>query len=113
MIKIESANVTVMVSNLDTAINFYTEVLGMTLKNRFSEHWADIEGPGISIGLHPTNKKISIGENIQIGLKVPDLERATSELKSRGIRFKGNDEDQVQLASFCDPDNNTLYLVQL
>jgi len=52
MANIKSINVTVMVSNLDRAIQFYTESLGLTLKNRYGAHWADIEGPGIVIGLH-------------------------------------------------------------
>jgi len=97
---------------MDRAIKFYTEILGFKLKNRFGDHWADIAGPGIALGLHPSAKEIIRGENLQIGLKVSDLNKAISELGKRGIRFKKNNDDQVRIASFTDPDNNVLYLIQ-
>ena len=81
---IESGNVTVMVSDLDQSIRFYVDVLGLKLKNRYGEHWADIEGPGIAIGLHPTNKTIAKGDNLQIGLRVANLKQAVSELQQKG-----------------------------
>lgn len=109
---IKSVNVTVMVTDLEAAIRFYVDVLGFTLVNKFAEHWADIEGPGIAIGLHPTEKRESIGNNIQIGLRVDNIDTAVSELTEKGVEFLSQDEDQVRLASFHDPDGNTLYLVQ-
>ena len=112
MIAIQSCNVTVMVNSLDASIKFYTETLGFSLKNRYGEHWADIEGPGISIGLHPNNKEIKVGDNLQIGLKVPDVMKAISELEKKGVAFNINNADKVKLAAFKDPDGNTLYLVQ-
>lgn len=112
MIQIQGANITVMVSDMDIAVKFYTETLGFTLKNRYGDHWADIDGPGIAIGLHPTDKDIKKGDNLQIGLKVPDLDKAISELEQKGVRFKIHQDDQVRLAFFTDPDNNMLYLAQ-
>lgn len=67
------ANITIMVADMDRALNFYTEVLGLTLVNRYGNHWADIEGPGITIGLHPTARPVSAGDGLQIGLRVPDI----------------------------------------
>ena len=112
MIKIQKGNVTLMVTNLDASIKFYTEIIGFTLKNRYGDHWADIEGPGISIGLHPTGKDIVKGDNMQIGLRVPDLDKAMSELLNKGITFKQNDDDQVRLVSFTDLDGNVMYFIQ-
>ena len=51
---LKRTTVTVMVSNLDTAVSFYTEQLGLKLIKRYGEHYAEIETPGFSIGLHPT-----------------------------------------------------------
>ena len=112
MIDIQGCNVTVMVTKMDNAIKFYTEILGLKLKNRFGDHWADIEGPGIAIGLHPSSNQIERADNLQIGLRVSDLKVAISELEKNGVQFRTNKDDQVQLAFFTDPDNNTLYLMQ-
>ncbi len=110
--EISGANVTVMVSDLDRAVAFYTEVLGLTLKNRFGNHWADIEGAGISIGLHPSDRAITPADNMQIGLKVKNFESAVKELAQKGIECEVNNEAWGSLALFKDPDQNALYLSQ-
>ena len=40
---ISGGNATVYVSNMDAAVQFYTETLGLTLTNRFGNHWATLE----------------------------------------------------------------------
>lgn len=111
MLEIYDINVTLMVANLDRAILFYTEILGLKLKSRFGNHWAEIAGPGITIGLHPTREPGASGDNMQIGIRVPDIQNARSILIEKGIVFKTT-EDQVRLSHFKDPDDNILYLVQ-
>lgn len=111
MLEIIRANVTVMVSDLDRAIEFYTERLGLQLVRRYNNHWADIEGPGITIGLHPTRKIINPGDNMQIGIRVADVQHAQSLLQNSGIKFNAT-ADQVRMVHFNDPDGNTLYLIQ-
>jgi predicted enzyme related to lactoylglutathione lyase len=110
--EIESCNVTIMVSDMDKAILFYTETLGMKLENRYGNHWADIEGPGISIGLHPNSASVTRGNNLQIGLRVDDIEKAIASLQKNGVQVNSKDEEQVRLASFTDPDGNVLFLVE-
>lgn len=112
MTNIQSANITIMVSNMDKAIQFYTVTLGMKLKNRYGDHWADIEGPGIAIGLHPAGKDVKTGNNLSIGLSVNDLQQAMLELQKKGVDVKMHDDSKVKLAFFTDPDNNSLYLAQ-
>ncbi len=112
MLDIKSANITVMISDMDASIKFYTEVLGFQLVNRFGDHWADVQGPGISIGLHPTSADQARANNLQIGLRVDNLEQSVSTLKNLGVPVAANSDDQVRLATFSDPDENILYLVQ-
>ena len=112
MIQITGANVTVMVSNMDQSLAFYVDLLGLTLKGRYGDHWADIEGPGIAIGLHPTQAGVTVGDNLQIALRVTDIQAAMEALSARGIEFNVPEDEQVRIASFHDPDGNTLYLVQ-
>ena len=109
---IENSNVTVMVANMDVAIKFYTETLEFKLKNRYGNHWADIEGPGISIGLHPAASDVKTGDNLSIGFKVKNLAHAITAFEQKGVHFKLHDDTQVRLAFFTDPDNNALYLAQ-
>lgn len=100
-----------MVTYLDQSISFYCDLLGFELKKRFGNHWADIQAPGLSIGLHPTPHAIPKGENLQIGIRTQNLQKSMAELQSKGVVFKVND-DEVSIASFHDPDQNTLYLIQ-
>jgi catechol 2,3-dioxygenase-like lactoylglutathione lyase family enzyme len=44
---ISGGNATVFVSNMDAAVRFYTQVLGLRLTNRFGDNWATgRSGPG-------------------------------------------------------------------
>ena len=57
---ISGGNITVMVSNMDASVRFYTEVLGMKLTNRFGDHWATVDAArGLSSGC------IRLRQNIQ------------------------------------------------
>ena len=40
---IHGGHATVYVSNMDSAIRFYTEILGLKLTNRFGNHWATVK----------------------------------------------------------------------
>jgi catechol 2,3-dioxygenase-like lactoylglutathione lyase family enzyme len=68
-----SGNVTVAVSNMDTAVRFYSEVLGLKLAYRFGDHWASVEaGRGLTIGLHPASADSPAGRkgSMAIGLEL-------------------------------------------
>jgi catechol 2,3-dioxygenase-like lactoylglutathione lyase family enzyme len=55
MYTIKTANVTVMVKNMDKSIDFYTS-LGLELKQRWNNHYAQVAAPGVIIGLHPAKE---------------------------------------------------------
>ena len=77
--KIKEANVTLNVKNLDKSISFY-ESIGLTVKNRWANYYAQLAAPGIVIGLHPTsdaNLKDNSG-NVSIGFTPDDFEEAKS-----------------------------------
>lgn len=109
------ANVTVMVTNLDRAVQFYTEVLGLTLKQRAGDGWAEVEAPGLTIGLHPATGHGAQPEqagSLSIGFGVTDLDTAMVALKAKGVQFAPHisEDGPVRLAFFADPDRNPLYL---
>jgi catechol 2,3-dioxygenase-like lactoylglutathione lyase family enzyme len=113
-------NVTVYVSNMDRAVRFYSETLGLKLAYRFGDHWASIEaGTGLTIGLHPASSEFSAGRkgSMAIGLQLKGaLRDAVSALKAKGIRFQGDVINEGKAGSFIgfeDPDGNQLYLAEL
>jgi catechol 2,3-dioxygenase-like lactoylglutathione lyase family enzyme len=113
---------TIMVSDFDRAIEFYTRTLGLKLSSRFGNDWAEIDGGGgLRIGLHPeghgpkagTQGAISIGFNIQGA-----IEGVVASLKEKGVAFRGpildnSKTEGIKLAMFGDPDGNPLYLCEV
>ena len=105
---------TVFVSDMDRAVAFYTEILGLTLAFRAGDHWASIDaGDGTQIGLHPRDNETS-GDAISIGLNVTEpLETVMAELATRGVAFGAVSSDgMLKIAHFADPDGNPLYLCE-
>src|SRR5215472_12167280 len=91
---ISSGNATVFVSNMDRAVRFYTEVLGLKLTNRFGDHWATVEaGKGLTIGLHPASPQYpapGTKGGIMLGLEIDEpIDRAIARLAERGVRMTG------------------------
>ena len=113
-------NVTVYVSNMDKAVRFYSETLGLKLAYRFGDHWASIEaGTGLTIGLHPASSQNPAGRrgSMAIGLQLKgSIRDAVSALKAEGVRFQGDVVNEANAGSFIgfeDPDGNQLYLAEL
>ena len=115
-----SGNVTVYVSNMDRAVRFYTEALGLKLAYRFGDHWASVElGKGLTIGLHPASGESSptgTKSGMSIGLELNGkIEDAVAKLEAKGVHFEGivNEGKAGKFAHFRDPDGNSLYLAEL
>jgi catechol 2,3-dioxygenase-like lactoylglutathione lyase family enzyme len=114
-----SGNVTVYVSNMDAAVRFYSETLGLKLAYRFDDHWASVEaGKGLTIGLHPASAEMPAGRkgSMSIGLELEgSIHEAVKTLKARGVRFHGlvNEGKAGSFASFEDPDGNLIYITEL
>jgi catechol 2,3-dioxygenase-like lactoylglutathione lyase family enzyme len=117
---IKGGNVTVYVSDMDAAVRFYTEVLGLELRERFGGHWAAIKAAeGFIIGLHPGSEQNPARRpgSMSIGFEVTTapIEDVIAALKARGVRFQGDvtDDKAGKFAMFADPDGNPCYLYQM
>jgi catechol 2,3-dioxygenase-like lactoylglutathione lyase family enzyme len=112
-------NVTVYVSDMDRAVRFYSETLGLKLAYRFGDHWAAVEaGKGLTIGLHPASAEVPAGRkgSMAVGLELTgSIREAMKALEAKGVHFQGvvNEGKAGTFASFEDPDGNLLYLAEL
>jgi catechol 2,3-dioxygenase-like lactoylglutathione lyase family enzyme len=112
-------NVTVYVSNMDIAVRFYSEALGLKLVYRFGNNWALIQASkGLSIGLHPASEQMPAGRpgSMAIGLELEgSIDDAVAALEARGVRFTTpiSRAKAGSFVGFRDPDGNQLYLAQL
>ena len=110
---------TVFVGNMDAAVRFYTEALGLKLLERYGDHWASIDcGRGLTIGLHPASAQNPAGRvgSITIGFRASEpIREAVATLKARGVVFRGDiiDDAQLFIANFQDPDGNRFYLAEV
>ena len=106
---------TVMVRDMDASVRFYTETLGLPLKERHGDHWAGVQAPGVLIGLHPGGDHPAEPDQsaISLGFMVDDFDAALAALTARGVQVappRGN--DAARSASFADPDGTPLYIMQ-
>ena len=108
------------VKDLEKAITFYRDVLGLPLL-RTGDGWASFDASNgarfdlFTGGTANSSPKKSESQPLSIGFKVDDLDAAVQELTSKGValvgkivEFKG--ERWIQL---CDPDGNILELKQV
>jgi len=117
---ISGGNVTVFVSDMDAAVDFYTNVLGLKLTNRFGNHWATVDGgKGLIIGLHPASAKFpapGTKGGMMIGLEIDEpMEAVVERLQRKGVRFKGPiiKDEPGRFVDFEDLDGNPFYLWEM
>lgn len=118
---INGGTVSVYVSDMDRAVAFYTDTIGLRLRNRVGTTWAEIDaGKGLIIGLHPASPPDTPAAgtpgaiNIELAVTEP-MEVVVETLTQRGVVFNGpiKEYEAVRIASFSDPDGNAILLGQV
>ncbi|MBV9580061.1 MAG: glyoxalase [Chloroflexi bacterium] len=100
-------------------MSFYTDTLGLNLKARYGDDWAEVELPGITIGLHPAGDRTTsaiVAGGMSIGLGVDTIQQVVDDLQARGVAFAPPgivDTGIEKLANFHDPDATPLYLYEM
>ena len=114
---ISAGNVTVMISNMDRAIQFYTETLGLKLTNRFGDNWATVEaGRGLTIGLHPASPRHpapGTKGSMMLAFEITEpIEHVIARLTEKGVHFTGPviRDEPGNFVDLEDPDGNVIYL---
>jgi catechol 2,3-dioxygenase-like lactoylglutathione lyase family enzyme len=101
------------VSDLDQAIHFYRDVLGLTLISRDVVARFDLDG--ILFEIVPSAARIGLPHagNARLCLRVDSVEDALQELQSKGVHTgRAVKKSNGVLGSFEDPDGNEICLWQ-
>lgn len=109
----------ITVKDLDKAIAFYTETVGLELIQYHQEYrWAELSGPhGAKLGIGEENpqSEVPAGGNAVVTITVDDMNKALEQFKNKGAKLVGKVMEipgEVKLQTFVDRDGNTLQLVQ-
>jgi predicted enzyme related to lactoylglutathione lyase len=101
--------------DLERAVHFYGEVLGLRRSVYFPERdFAEFEPGDVTLSIYnPTRMGMEHHSNGNpYALHVEDVAAARAELESRGVEFNGDilDTGVCHMAFFQDPDGNQLML---
>lgn len=121
LVHLSGGNASVYITDMDRAIEFYTNKLGFRLKTRIADEWAEVDaGEGFVIGLHPAHPPPSpqAGNSGAINIELNstgNLDELVGNLKLRGVAFNEAIQDypNVRLITCSDPDGNKLFLSEV
>ena len=108
------AAVWVPVQDMDRAVAFYRDVLGLTVGMQ-SEEWTEVDAHGLMLGL---NGREGLGAQADGGAVISfqpdgdDIDAEVERLQAAGVRFTGgiSSYDWGRLAPFKDSEGNDLQL---
>ncbi len=110
----------IVVADMDAAVKFYTEVVGLTLHELSEEFgWAELSGPdGCRLGLAQENAEFHMkaGTNAVVTITVENLDAAMKELSEKGAQLIGDVCEvpgEVKMQSILDKDGNALQIVEM
>ena len=100
------------VSDLDRAVPFYQDILGLKLTSR--DFVARFDLDGVLVELVPLHEKHAQGEgNARLTLGVDDIEAAIAGLRAKGVSVsEPQQKANGVLATLHDPDGNQICLWQ-
>jgi catechol 2,3-dioxygenase-like lactoylglutathione lyase family enzyme len=110
---IKEGNITVIVKDLDKSVLFYHS-LGLQIKRRWNNNYAQLTAPGLIVGLHPTESTHVYGNsgNVSIGFNIDSIEEAKALLQKIVMPFTERNEEGGQFLHFTDPDGTGLYFIK-
>lgn len=101
--------------NMDDAIAFYRDVLGLDLHARQGEDWAEFDIAGTTVALHGmSHGGVPPQSGATIVFEVDDLDAAMRSLASKGVPIGDVAETPGagRFTSFRDPDGNLMQLFE-
>jgi predicted enzyme related to lactoylglutathione lyase len=116
LIQAERADfVSVPVTDLDRADEFYGATLGLPRSRGYSERWREFEFGNVSLALIPIEmlgREEHAPNTAPIAIRVADVAEARAKLEAAGVKFpiETIDSGVCHIAPFHDPDGNALQL---
>ncbi len=101
--------------SMDAAVAFYRDVLGLDLRVRAGEDWAEFDVAGTTIALHGSREGHPPPQaGATVVFEVDDLDSSMRSLRAKGIDFEGEVREAPtgRFASLRDPDGNIIQLFQ-
>jgi len=109
----------IVVKDLAKALEFYTQVVGLTVRSHEVEYgWAELSGPdGSLLGIAQENPHMDqkAGINAILTVSVEDISIAIKQFLEKGAKLVGDVIEvagHVKMQTFLDVDGNTLQLVE-
>jgi lactoylglutathione lyase len=92
------------VSDMDAAVAFYRDTLGMTLLFQ-SPFWSEFDTGGTKLALHPDSDENPAG-SVQLGIGSTDIDNFHAKGQANGLVFTSppSDVHGTRIARFRDPD---------
>jgi CreA protein len=104
------------VSDMDRAVRFYEEAVGLSLVRRDDSNWAEFDAGPARLALHAAieGRPMAPGGATAV-FRVEDLDAARTALEARGVEFEehvGEVQGFARFASFRDPDGNAVQIIE-
>jgi predicted enzyme related to lactoylglutathione lyase len=102
--------------DMDRAVKFYQEVLGLELLRRDGSNWAMFDAGPVRLALHGAieGRPIETGGATAV-FAVDDLDASRASLEERGVEFEehvGEVEGYARFATLRDPDGNRVQIIE-
>jgi catechol 2,3-dioxygenase-like lactoylglutathione lyase family enzyme len=103
------------VKDMERAVAFYRDVVGLPLIRRTGDEWAEFDAGAARLALHGAvhGHAPPPGGATAVFL-VDDLDDARAALTARGVTFghEGGVEGYARFLAFADPDGNTVQIIE-
>ena len=105
------AAVWVPVTDMDRAVRFYRDVLGLKVDSQ-SDDWSEIDANGLKLGLNGREGASGSADGGAVITFQPDggIDDEVAELQGKGVEFTGgiSDHEWGRIAPFKDSEGNDL-----
>jgi predicted enzyme related to lactoylglutathione lyase len=100
------------VTDMNRSVEFYRDTLGLDVVQQ-EGGWTEVTAGDQIIGLNDAESPAGDGGAV-IAFNVSDIDQTVSELKDRGVKFRGGVSEHPwgRIAPFTDPDGNSLQVIQ-